>query len=337
MRADVEQILSAAQRISGLSGRLLGFTVGQAKAEQLVDVVHVITGMKERIQATVGEAVTVELQLGNSEWALAELSQLEEVILAITSAGLEDKGGYSRLRIACASEILSEHIPQATLRPGIYTSVTIRRDGAALDNLERVAVFESFLEKEGKTVGQALARAYAIVREWGGDIALMSDSQASTFTIYLRRDMPESRVTEIGKEDALRSGEPFPIPIAVETQTILVVEDEPQIRALVLKILRRERYLVLEAASAEEALSIASNHPGQIHLLLTDVMLPGLTGRALAELMFSGRPELKVVYISGYTDDESVRRGSIPPHSRFLQKPFTLGALVGLVRAVLES
>ena len=94
---------------------------------------------------------------------------------------------------------------------------------------------------------------------------------------------------------------------------------------------------MLEAASAEEALSVASKHPGQINLLLTDVILPGLTGRELAELMFSGRPELKVVYISGYTDDESVRRGSMPPGSRFLQKPFTLGALVGLVRAVLES
>jgi two-component system cell cycle sensor histidine kinase/response regulator CckA len=336
-RTDVGQILLAVQRISGLTGRLLGFTETQAKAPQLVDVTRLITGMVGKIAATVGEAVTLELKVGNSEWALAELSQLEEVILAITSADLEYKGAYSRLTIACNSEILSEHIAQATIKPGVYTCIAIRRDGAAYDDLARVAIFESFLEKEGKTAGEALARAYAIVREWSGDIALTSDSQGSTFTIYLRRYTQESRVPEASEtEDALRSGEPLPT-AKVEPQTILVVEDEPLIRALILKILRRERYLVLEAASAEEALSVASRHPGQINLLLTDVILPGLTGRALAELIYSGRPELRVVYISGYTDDESVRRGSIPPGSRFLQKPFTLGALVGLVRAVLES
>jgi two-component system, cell cycle sensor histidine kinase and response regulator CckA len=118
---------------------------------------------------------------------------------------------------------------------------------------------------------------------------------------------------------------------------LLVVDDEPLIRALILKILRREHYIVLEAASAEEALNVASRHLGQIDLLITDVILPGLSGRALAELMFSGRPKLKIIYISGYTDDESVRRGSIPPGSKFLQKPFTLRALIGLVLAVLES
>jgi CheY-like chemotaxis protein len=123
----------------------------------------------------------------------------------------------------------------------------------------------------------------------------------------------------------------------VERQTILVVDDEPLIRALILKILRREGYFVLEASSAEEALSVASKHLETIDLLITDVILPGLSGRQFAELMFSGRPKLKIIYISGYTDDESVRRGTTPPGSRYLQKPFTLGALVGLVLAVLES
>jgi hypothetical protein len=120
-------------------------------------------------------------------------------------------------------------------------------------------------------------------------------------------------------------------------QTILIVDDEAGIRALVKKILRRERYVVLEAGSAEEAMGVASKHPGRIDLLLTDMMLPGLTGRELAEQMLPDRPELKVVYISGYTDDEGARRGARPPNSKFLQKPFTLEVLVGLVRSALAS
>jgi DNA-binding NtrC family response regulator len=120
-------------------------------------------------------------------------------------------------------------------------------------------------------------------------------------------------------------------------QTVLLVDDEAGIRALVGKILRREGFLVLEAGSALEALTIASTHAVRIDLLLTDVILPGQTGFDLAEQMLVALPELKVIYISGYTDDERVRRGARPPDSRFLQKPFTLDVLVGLVRAALGS
>jgi two-component system cell cycle sensor histidine kinase/response regulator CckA len=329
------------ERISGLTVRLLELTRGQAEVPQPVDVARVVAGIQEKIAAAAGEAVTVELQVGSSAWALAEPDQLEEVILAIASATREDPLAHSRLVITCTSEILSEYIPQATLRPGIYTCVAIHRDGPALDQKARAAIFESFLAKESeKASGQALARAYGIVREWGGDIALSSDpSQGSTFTIYLPHYEPERRTSEgPGKTGVQQSRELLSRPGAeVNRQTILIVDDKAGIRALVRKILRRERYVVLEAGSAEEALTVASKHAGRIDLLLTDVMLPGLTGRELAEQMLPARPELKVVYISGYTDDESVRRGAIPPGSMFLQKPFTSGVLVGLVRAAIGS
>ncbi len=113
--------------------------------------------------------------------------------------------------------------------------------------------------------------------------------------------------------------------------------DEPGIRALIRKILRRERYNVLEAGTSEEALSAASVHQGRIDLLLTDVMLPGISGRNLAERLREARPGLKIIYVSGFTDDEGVRIGAFPPGSKYLQKPFTLGALLGKVREALDA
>ena len=117
--------------------------------------------------------------------------------------------------------------------------------------------------------------------------------------------------------------------------TILIVEDEPGIRALMRKILRREKYEVLEAGSAEEAITVVSSHAGRIDLLLSDMMLPGISGRELAERLTRDRAQLRVVYISGFTSDEEVRAGAVPPGAQFLQKPFTLTTLMSSVRKAL--
>jgi DNA-binding NtrC family response regulator len=146
---------------------------------------------------------------------------------------------------------------------------------------------------------------------------------------------PEPAVPEPVAEPVVAPEPPAPVEVTLET--ILVVEDEAGIRALVRKILRRERYNVLEAGTAEEALAVTAAHQGTIHLLLTDVVLPGMGGRELAEQMRMGNPRLDVLYVSGYTDDEAVRMGAFPPGSKFLQKPFTLGALVGKVREALDA
>jgi PAS domain S-box-containing protein len=309
LRRDAEQILAAAERISGLTGRLLEFTNEQARNPQRVDVAQVIKRVQNKLTAA-------EMHTGTPAWALADPNQLENAILAITSAATEHESVYPRIVITCGSELLSEYLPQATLRPGTYTVVTIQVDGAPSESAHAAA----------------LARAHAIIQRWGGDIAVIESSHATIFTIYLRPSAPEPPATE-----TLDLGPGPGASQEAKPKTVLVVEDEARIRVLVQKILQRERYLVLEAGSAEEALSVASKHPGRIDLLLTDVILPGLTGRELAELMLSERPRLKVVYMSGYTDDENVRRGTIPPGSQFIQKPFTLGVLVRLVRAALES
>jgi two-component system, cell cycle sensor histidine kinase and response regulator CckA len=341
MRTDVEQILTATERIAGLTGNLLEFVRVQAEAPQPVDVAWVIAEIAEKIAASAGEAITVELKVERSVWAWAVRGQLEEVILAITSATREEALAHSRLVVTCSSEIVSEQVPQATLRPGMYACVAFHGDGSPLEQKARLAIFESFLAKgPEKASGQALAWAYGIVREWGGDIALGGDlPQRSAFAIYLPHYAPQLGTSE-GSErtDLQQAREPFRKPVAeMNRQTVLLVDDEAGIRELVGKILRRERYVVLEAGTALEALTIASTHTGRIDLLLTDVTLPGQTGFDLAEQMLGALPDLKVIYISGNAGDERVQRSASPPDSRFLQKPFTLDTLVGLVRAALAS
>jgi CheY-like chemotaxis protein len=194
-----------------------------------------------------------------------------------------------------------------------------------------------------------------MVREWEGDIAFSSDAdRGSTFMLYLPYAPPvEVPPVEPPSEDAESTEEistieavepvaepapgPPPLPVDPMRETILLVEDESGIRALVRKILSRERYRILEASSGEEARTIAFSHDGPIHLLVTDVMLPGIGGRDLAEGLRESIPDLRVVYVSGYTDDEAVRAGWFPPGSLFLQKPFTLSALVNKVRESLDS
>jgi two-component system cell cycle sensor histidine kinase/response regulator CckA len=220
----------------------------------------------------------------------------------------------------------------------------VHDNGRGVDAAKRKTVFESVLagKDPGKSAGPELARAYAIVREWEGDIAFSSDPfRGSTFMVYLPYAPPQA--SDVSVESKPRPQETplveaAPVPVEEpRRETILLVEDEPGIRALVRKILVRERYHVLEAGSGEEALSIATAHPGTIHLLLTDVILPGIGGRDLAAALTTSISELRVVYVSGYTDDEGLRAGWFPPGSMFLQKPFTLSALISRVRESLDA
>lgn len=338
MRGDVDQILTAANRISGITTQLLRFTHSQAHPAGPVNVSQWLSQMEEKIAHTAGEGCAAHVSTGEAIWALADEAQLEEIVLALISQDREDARERSHIAIGCEVDTIAEHLPGATLAPGTYTRLAIHDDGRGLDRVHRDAVFEGFLSKQGeKSANPALAHAYAIVREWGGDIAFFSEPfRGSTFLIYLPHyEAPvetPAPVAEVVVEPPVVEAPP-----EIVRETILLVEDEAGIRALVRKILRRERYNVLEAGSAEEALSMATAAPGKIDLLLTDVTLPSASGRDLAEKIMETRHDLKVLYISGYTDDDAARSGAIPPGSKFLQKPFTLGALVGKVKESLAG
>ena len=295
-RSNVEQIMEATQRIADLTAQLLQFTRKQANPPQPVDLSGLLAAFKA------GQAA-VNVQAAKPVWALADAAQLREILLTLVRAACE---GAAEPQATIACDTVSQ--------PSDAARITVSGNGRALDANQRAAVFEAFLAKDPeKSTGAALARAYSIVREWGGDIAVSGDS---TFALYLPL------------------GTPAPSP---QRETILVVDDEANIRTLVAKILRREKYNVLQAGSAQEAFAAASAHGGPIDLLITDVVLPGEGGRHIAERMRQALPSLKVLYISGFSGDESVRTGNFPPGSKYLQKPFALGALISKVREALEG
>jgi PAS domain S-box-containing protein len=338
MLGDVDQILAATDRISSITTQLLNYTRRQAHPAAPVNVTQLLTGLEEKIARAAGESVAVHVTSGEPVWAMADEAQLEEIVMALISPDREDARERSRIAIGCEVDTSTEHVPGTALSRGTYARLLIHDDGRGLEAAKRDAVFENLLWKPGeKSAAPALAHAYAVVREWGGDIAFFSEPfRGSTFLVYLPHYIHEPKAVEAAPE-AVAVPEPAPEPEAPEVvrDTILLVEDEAGIRALVRKILRRENYNVLEAGSAEEAMAMAAAIPGRIDLLVTDVMLPAASGRDLAEHVRQARPDLKILYISGYTDDDAVRTGAIPPGSKFLQKPFTLGSLVGKVKEAL--
>jgi PAS domain S-box-containing protein len=350
MRDDVQQILGATERISGITGSLLSFARKPANQPRQVELGMLLTSMEESIADAAGENTTVEVAGASGPvWASADPAQLQEIILALVSSAREDAQERSRVTIGWEIDAITERVAEATLKPGTYARITIHDNGRGVDAARRATIFESVLAGKDpeKSAEAGLARAYTIVREWNGDIAFGSDPfRGSTFMLYLPYAPPEEIPGEVPMEevaDIEPVGEPIvepPAPVVPEVPmrgTILLVEDEAGIRALMRKILSRERYRILEAATGEEALGIAQTHEGPIHLLLTDVMLPGMGGRYVAESLRTKLPELRVVYVSGYTDDEAVRAGWFPPGSVFLEKPFTLSALVDKVRESLEA
>lgn len=328
LRQEAGEILGAARRIGGIAAQLTEFARRQGKPASRINVGDVLVHLRSKIAAAAGERVAVDLTVNpDPVIAMADPGQLGEVITAVI-AGARRSTPRERTRIVVAWEVdtVAERLSPTALASGKYARITVRDDGHGLDADQAAGVFDPVLSKTGDPASAAaalaLARAYSLVHEWSGDIAFASESgQGSTFSIYLPLVEPEGG-------PVVRPAAPAESR-AVEPATILVVEDETGIRELIRKILLRERYRVLEAGSAEEALATAQGQ--SIDLLITDVMLPGIHGPELARRMQQAAPKLKTLFISGFTGEEKV-----PAGSRFLAKPFTLGALLEKVRAALE-
>lgn len=338
-RADAEQILTATQRVSDITEQLLQFTRKHANRPQPVELSALLAGLKEKIVRAAGKGVTVELPSAAPLWASCDPAQMEEILLALAFPLREGAQGRTRLRVALeATHIVEQTDGGGALPAGAYARVVMQDNGQGVDADKRRAMFEAVVMKDAQgkatdqTAATGIARAYAIAREWGGDIAFESEpSQGSAFHVYLPVAKAPSALPQLRPPRDAGRGATAP------RETILVVDDEPGIRGLVVKILRRERYQVLEAGSAAEAVTVAVNHGAPVRLLVTDVMMPGGSGRQLAEQFRETMPDLKVLYMSGFTGDEFARASELPRGSRFLQKPFTLDALVGMVRELLDS
>jgi PAS domain S-box-containing protein len=326
-REDAEQIIKATERIADLTARLLRFTRRGTTSPGSVDLPALMTRLEPKIARICGEGVQTRIETAAKPahqsapiWAFADTGPLEELLIALAGAACQGPG-CTELRITCDSATIAESIPSAPVGAGAYARIAVRGNGAGLEGGKSEALFESIFS------GEALAHAYGLAREWGGDLVYHGDASHSTFILYLRPSEPAAP-----QPQAVRAAAPEPL-----HPVILVVDDEPGIRALVAKILRREQYEVVEASTATEAGTLAATQSRPVELLVTDVMLPDQPGTTLAQYLCEQLPALKVLYMSGYTDDERARTGDFPPGAKFLQKPFTLGALVTKVRESLEQ
>lgn len=341
LRADVQEILAATDRLSGLTNQLLSFARKPGGSATDLDLESTLARFSPRLSALLGTHVGLEFRLsGEPNRVRADMPQLEHVMTAIIERARQAMHAGEKIVVETSRLDVSEDLrhPGAPMQPGNYAVVSILAPGQPLDAEAKAALFECSLpgKEPWDDVAAILSRAYGIVRQWGGDISVSNAPRSATeFRVFLPRfEAPAGEVAEYAIADEPPPAAPEP---AMSVATILVVEDEAGIRALVRKILRRQGYEVLEAANGQDALALCREHGRCVELLITDVLMPQMGGRELVERLQTQGRDMKVLYVSGYTDDTEVYAGDLPPGTSFLQKPFTLGSLLDKVKEVLAK
>jgi len=349
LRNDMQEILQAAERVSVLTGQLQQYTKKIVLEPRLVDLNQLVKRLEPVLRRQLGDGVQLRIDAqADHSAAKVDPAQIEAAIVNLASHAKYGMRGLGRLTISTADLELDQDYGTPS-RSGSYILVSIADNGPGMDGENRARLFEPWTAGDESLREERLlvTQAYNIVRQSGGDLAVSSQpGEGTAFRIYL----PSAAQTAAPATNPaapisalipppIETTPPAPAPdLDPETslETILVVEDEAGIRALVRKILRRQGYVVLEASNGDDALKICAGHKGKIDLLVTDVMMPRMSGRELADRLTALRPDLRVLYVSGYTDDAMLGSGSFPSGTAFLQKPFTLGSLLGKVREVLD-
>jgi two-component system, cell cycle sensor histidine kinase and response regulator CckA len=323
-RREADAIAAATERAVSLTAGLLAFSRKQVVHPRVLALDDVLRGMSGMLRRLVGEHVGVSLQTASDVGRVrADPGQMEQVImnLAVNARDAMPGGGYLTLSLASVDVPAS---PAETLPPGSYVTLAVSDTGVGMDALTRARAFEPFYTTKaaGKGTGLGLSTVYGIVKQGGGDVRLESEpGDGTTVTIFL------PRVSQAA--DAVAPA-PGPVPRAVGSETLLVVEDEDAVRALAVASLRKLGYRVLEASEATHALEILESESVAVDLLITDVVMPGISGPTLAEYLKSKRPALRVLYVSGYAEER-------PDPKAFLAKPYTGASLAAKVREVLET
>jgi PAS domain S-box-containing protein len=332
--ADVEEIRLAAERAADLTRQLLAYSRRQVLAPRVLDLNAVVLGLDHMLQRLIGEDVDLTNTLApNLTPVRADPGQLEQVIvnLAINARDAMPSGGTLTMETANleVDDAFARTHPGAA--PGSYVRLRVLDTGVGMDAETKAHLFEPFFTTKsvGKGTGLGLATVYGIVKQSGGYIWVDSEPGRGTiFTILLPRTS--------GTPEPPASTD-RPAPPARGTETILLVEDEEAVRTLSDRALNKLGYSVLAAPSGWDALRVAERHRGPIHLVLTDVVMPGLSGRELVRQLAAVRPGMQVLYISGYSDEAIARHGVLDPGTAFLQKPFTPDRLASKVREVIDA
>ena len=333
LRADIEEVRKAATRAAGLTHQLLVFSRQQIVEPKVINLREVLAGLDKLLQRILGEDVEL-LMISPKDIGRVKVdpTYIEQVILNLVVNARDAMPTGGKLTIETKNVVLDDEYAQCHLpaKVGAYVMIAVTDTGIGIDREIQSRIFEPFFttKEMGKGTGLGLSIVFGIVHQCGGNVWVYSEpGVGTTFKVYLPRVDAELEVLKSQSIPASLRG----------TETILVVEDEEQVRTIVLSILRRQGYRLIAARNAGEALLLCEAHPHTIDLLLTDVVMPQMSGPELAKRLTATRPGMKVLCMSGYTDDSIVRHGVLQTGMAFVQKPITPATLATKVREILDT
>ena len=331
----VRQIKKAADRATSLTSQLLAFSRRQILQPKTIDVNTLVSEMSVMLKRLIGEDIELTTMLSPDIGSIkADRGQMEQVLmnLAVNARDAMPDGGLLTIEtkaVSLEAALYERH--QSGIRKGNYVMLAISDNGIGMDNETKERVFEPFFttKEKSKGTGLGLATVYGIIKQSGGHLWVYSEpGKGTTFKIYL--PMVKSKKKKVDKPEA-----------AVEdlqgSETILVVEDEFMVRELVCDTLRASGYTILEAANGKQAIEVFSSNKDKIDLVLTDVIMPEMSGRKMIEALYEAYPTVTALYMSGYTDDAIIKHGVLEPGMAYIQKPFSPKALIQKVKEVLDE
>jgi two-component system, cell cycle sensor histidine kinase and response regulator CckA len=330
---DVAEILRAGERAASLTRQLLTFSRHRPTEQKVVSPESIVADTERMIRRLVGEDIVVTARSGTAALVRVDPGQIEQVLvnLAVNARDAMPSGGQLTIETSRVELDETYGTTHLDVKPGPYLLLAVTDTGTGMDAATLGHLFEPFFttKEKGKGTGLGLSTVYGIVKQSGGHIEAYSETGlGTTFKVYLP-------IVEDGAVD--RSGSRAVPRQDRGSETVLVVEDEEAVRTLVRRELESRGYAVLAPAGADEALLLCERHAGPIHLLMTDIVMPGMLGPEVARRAAALRPELKVLYMSGYTDESIMKRGTLRGDEPFLQKPFTPNALAQKVREALDG
>ncbi len=334
LRENLEGIQKATDRATGLIRKILAFSRRQVMEMNVLDLNILLIDLDKLLRRIIGEDIELVTVLAEDLGRVkVDPGQIEQVILNLAVNAKDAMLNGGKLTIETANAQLDEAYARSHIAviPGRYVMFSMSDTGVGMSPDVRERIFEPFFttKDKDKGTGLGLSTVYGIVKQSGGNIWVYSElNQGTTFKIYLpREEEPLEEIREKRVEEELPYG----------SETVLVVEDEEELRKLAVQILQKQGYKVLEAPQGDEALLISQKYEGPIHLLITDVVMPGMSGRDLSERLTPLRPEIKTLYMSGHTNSAIIHHGVLEPGVNLLQKPFTPEALVRKVHGVLTK
>jgi nitrogen-specific signal transduction histidine kinase/ActR/RegA family two-component response regulator len=334
LQAHLQEIQKAARRSADLTRQLLAFARKQTVQPKVLDLNETVESMLKMLQRLIGEDIQLTWQPEANLWPVrVDPSQIDQILANLCVNARDAISGVGKMTIETGNSALDEAYcaEHAGFSPGEYVRLTVSDDGCGMDRETLAHIFEPFYTTKGvgEGTGLGLATVYGIVKQNNGFINAYSEpGQGTTFTIYLPR--------QVAKAEQAREEGPAE-PVARGHETILLVEDEPVILELTKMLLERLGYAVLAAGTPGEALRLARKQAGEIHLVMTDVVMPEMNGRDLAKNLLSLYPSLKRLFMSGYTANVIAHHGVLDPGVHFIQKPFSIKELADKVREALDS